>query len=191
MMIMGVSIKNTTLYNSTFYQQSQQKKYPKNFGYFVFFCGFCYFFMNGISRIPMTGCIARSPNEMPRRFGGQSGDACPYGVFLSYSVTRTKCRGVSTPHPPLRGPKLAKSVCFPRWGRLSLRREPICKQMRPRPTEVMLKHIESVRAWGGGLLLRGSTEEVKTTGRPQVRTTEGSRRTAEFKVRNRMSLPPF
>ena len=65
------------------------------------------------------------------------------------------------------------------------------RQMRPRPTEVMLKRIQSVRAWGGGLILRGSTEEVKATGRPQVRTTDGIRRTAEFKAGNRMPLFPL
>ena len=63
--------------------------------------------------------------------------------------------------------------------------------MRPRPTEVMLKHIESVRAWGGGLILRGSTEEVKTTGRPQVRTTGGIHRAAEFTVTKRVPLFPL
>ena len=61
----------------------------------------------------------------------------------------------------------------------------------PRPTEVMLKHIEPVRAWGGGLILRDSSEEVKATGRPQVRTANRIRRTAESKIGNRMPLFPF
>ena len=62
----------------------------------------------------------------------------------------------------------------------------------PRPTEVTFNRTHlSVRAWGGGLILRGSTEEVKATGRPQVRTTEGSRRIAEFKIGKRMPFFPF
>ena len=110
-------------------------------------------------------------------------------------MQRTKCRGGSTPHPPLRGPPSPAGEGFRCGGMIPITRT-TCGIVStggasPSPTEVMLKHIEPVRAWGGGLILRGSTEEVKATGRPQVRTANGIRRIAEFKVRNRVPLPPF
>ena len=67
----------------------------------------------------------------------------------------------------------------------------ICQGKYALPYRGDVKSYLSVRAWGGGLILRGSTEEVKTTGRPQVRTTGGIRRTAEPKVRNRVPLLPL
>ena len=51
-------------------------------------------------------------NDLPYRFDGGSKPP-PYGEIVSYFVTRTKCRGVSTPHPPLRGPSMRRMRASP------------------------------------------------------------------------------
>ena len=65
--------------------------------------------------------------------------AFPSGGMVSNVASdkrRMRCpESQLTPHPPLRGPKLAKSVCFSHRRRLSLRRDAyLPRQMRPRPT---------------------------------------------------------
>ena len=137
--------------------------------------------------------------------------AFPSGGMVSNVASdkrRMRCpESQLTPHPPLRGPKLAKSVCFSHRRRLTLRRDDthhpndlphrfgggsiFAKANAPPPYGGSIKSHLSVRAWGGGLILRGSTEEVKTTGRPQVRTTNRIRRTAKFKIGKRMPSSPF